>query len=318
MKENQHTGKFYSNGKLMITGEYLVLNGAEALALPVSRGQEMKVVHSSGKPCLMWYTYVENKLWFEACFSLPDLVIANTNDFPTAQHIREILLVVRKLNPGFLGEIYRYDVTCRINFDINWGLGSSSSLLANIASWAGIDPFGLHFQVSTGSGYDIAAAISETPVIYKLMNGRPEYRPVSFHPLFQEKLFFGYLGKKRKSSEAVENFRKDQFSATGAVDEISAITRQIAGVSDLYGFVQLLKRHDRIISQFLNEAPVAEQRFSDFNGYVKSLGAWGGDFALFASDYPRDYLISYFRKKDIKHWFTFKDMVKPVKPGIHV
>jgi len=30
---------FYSNGKLLITGEYLVLDGAKALALPTKYGQ---------------------------------------------------------------------------------------------------------------------------------------------------------------------------------------------------------------------------------------------------------------------------------------
>ena len=31
--------KYYSNGKLLITGEYVVLDGAKALALPTKFGQ---------------------------------------------------------------------------------------------------------------------------------------------------------------------------------------------------------------------------------------------------------------------------------------
>jgi hypothetical protein len=34
-KDNEKT--FYSNGKLLITGEYLVLDGAKAFALPKKR-----------------------------------------------------------------------------------------------------------------------------------------------------------------------------------------------------------------------------------------------------------------------------------------
>jgi mevalonate kinase len=34
---------FYSNGKLLITGEYLVLDGAKALALPTKFGQNLTV-----------------------------------------------------------------------------------------------------------------------------------------------------------------------------------------------------------------------------------------------------------------------------------
>ena len=33
------TQTFYSNGKLLITGEYVVLDGAKALALPTKFGQ---------------------------------------------------------------------------------------------------------------------------------------------------------------------------------------------------------------------------------------------------------------------------------------
>ena len=32
---------FYSNGKLLITGEYVVLDGAKALALPTKYGQNL-------------------------------------------------------------------------------------------------------------------------------------------------------------------------------------------------------------------------------------------------------------------------------------
>jgi hypothetical protein len=37
------TQTFYSNGKLLLTGEYVVLDGAEALALPTRFGQNLKV-----------------------------------------------------------------------------------------------------------------------------------------------------------------------------------------------------------------------------------------------------------------------------------
>ena len=34
---------FYSNGKLLLTAEYLVLDGAKALALPTKFGQDLEV-----------------------------------------------------------------------------------------------------------------------------------------------------------------------------------------------------------------------------------------------------------------------------------
>jgi hypothetical protein len=37
------TQTYYSNGKFLLTGEYLVLDGAEALALPTRFGQNLLV-----------------------------------------------------------------------------------------------------------------------------------------------------------------------------------------------------------------------------------------------------------------------------------
>ena len=34
---------YYSNGKLLLTGEYVVLDGAEALAVPTRFGQNLTV-----------------------------------------------------------------------------------------------------------------------------------------------------------------------------------------------------------------------------------------------------------------------------------
>ena len=39
---------FYSNGKLLITGEYLVLDGAKAFALPTKFGQKLTIEETEG------------------------------------------------------------------------------------------------------------------------------------------------------------------------------------------------------------------------------------------------------------------------------
>ena len=37
------TKVFYSHGKLLLTGEYVVLDGAKALAIPTNKGQYLTV-----------------------------------------------------------------------------------------------------------------------------------------------------------------------------------------------------------------------------------------------------------------------------------
>ena len=73
--------KFYSHGKLLITGEYMVLRGAEALAIPSKMGQllEFKSNHSR---TLKWESWDhKNQLWFTACIEIQDFSISKTNDF---------------------------------------------------------------------------------------------------------------------------------------------------------------------------------------------------------------------------------------------
>ena len=54
---------FYSPGKLMLTGEYLVLYGASSISLPLKLGQSMKVSVGPGKPLLRWLSKARGKTW---------------------------------------------------------------------------------------------------------------------------------------------------------------------------------------------------------------------------------------------------------------
>lgn len=306
---------YRSTGKLMITGEYLVLEGAEALALPTQRGQSLVISEIAGRPQLSWKTYIEKEFWFEANFSIPDLAIGNTNDFPIAQSLRELILAARELEPSFLTAEIRTEAVSNIEFNINWGLGSSSSLLVNVARWAGVDPFQLHSLISVGSGYDVAVAWKGVPIVYSLQNGQPAVREVVFHPPFTENLYFGWLGRKSRSVEAVADFKEKRPDLKKEVEEITLLTQKILRSNNIVDFTKLLNLHEKILSGVLEVKPLKKSRFSDFNGSVKSLGAWGGDFALFVSDYPRDYVSSYLKRKDIKSWFSYDDLI--AKPNIN-
>ena len=62
---------FYSNGKLLITGEYLVLEGAKSLAIPTKFGQNL-IVEKIEQRQLIWGSFTHTrKCWFEAVFDLP-------------------------------------------------------------------------------------------------------------------------------------------------------------------------------------------------------------------------------------------------------
>ncbi len=307
--EEKKTMILRSNGKLMLTGEYMVLRGAESLTLPLTKGQTMKITEEDGIPALDWRTNINGCYWFDARFSIPDFAIANTNDFPTAQNIRELLIAARKINPEFLMRKGNYKVENDLDFKPEWGLGSSSSLISNVAHWAGVNPFNLHFLISEGSGYDIAAADSEIPVVYEVHDNIPRITQVEFDPVFKDNLYFVYSGRKISSAGEVKRFRQLDGFIDSMVEEISGITRKITKSVSFKDFVKLIRRHEEIISAIIGRKPVGKTHFRDFKGIVKSLGAWGGDFILFASDYPVEYVTAYLRRKDLTTWFRYSDII---------
>ena len=61
---------FFANGKLLLTGEYAVLRGACALALPTKFGQHLTVEENNSN-FINWKSLDhENKVWFENDFDI--------------------------------------------------------------------------------------------------------------------------------------------------------------------------------------------------------------------------------------------------------
>ena len=132
MEEGSNTLHFRSNGKLMLSGEYLVLNGAKALALPTKLGQDLNI-QPIAQPKIIWYATQKNQPWLTAELDLHSFEISTTNHISIAQKLQKILTVAHQLNADFPGSSTGFQVSSNIEFNINWGLGSSSSLISNIA-----------------------------------------------------------------------------------------------------------------------------------------------------------------------------------------
>ncbi len=316
MPRDQHTEMHIrSNGKLMISGEYLVLAGAKSLAMPVKYGQSLHLKSTPHHETqLQWSSLVKGEKWLELIFMGPSLEILQENNLDResmkhAERLREILLAAKQINNSFLLDKLAWQAKSDIEFDLEWGLGSSSTLVSNIASWAQADPFKLLFQVSGGSGYDIACARSDTPVIYtyKGKNTTPEIQPCAFNPNFAKGLYFVFSGKKQRSEESLKKFDANK-AGKNDVAAISKITEQMLTVSQLSAFMQLMEAHEKIISKYTGMIPVKESRFNDFPGTIKSLGAWGGDFLLAASEAPESDVFNYFEEKGLNTVIPFGEM----------
>ncbi len=326
-RAGEASGSYFSRGKLLITGEYLILHGAGGLALPVQMGQTLEFINNNDR-LLSWTTMVGDERWFEAVFSGSGYRIKTASDMEKARFLRQILVNASSLSacPPVFGT-----VESTVGFDMGWGLGSSSSLISNVAYMFDIDPFALHFSVSEGSGYDIACARSDAPLIYRLEfhNERnlpeettagypgsfpePVYRPVVFNPPFGENLFFAYTGKKQDSAASVKKYLSAPKPGDRNLKRVSQISEEIISITDIEHFNELLKEHDSILSDLLGEIPVNDSIFKGLPGYFKSLGAWGGDFVLITWKDDAVELYSLLKQKGMDVVFPYDKIIYNAK-----
>jgi len=305
---------YYSNGKLLITGEYLVLDGAKALAIPTSFGQNLSI-QELNESKLIWESYTnDNDLWLQVEFDLPRLRIINAT-FDSgkdggydslAEHLQNILLEVKKINIDFLSSEQGFFVKSKLTFPRNWGLGSSSTLINNIAQWANVDAYQLQFNTFGGSAYDIACAQNNSPIIYQLKNENPIVETISFDPLFKDQLYFVHLNKKQSSRKGIDQYKNFKGNVSAFKEEISMLTKDAANCSRLSDFEKILIEHEHIISSIIKHKPIQQDLFADYFGQTKSLGAWGGDFILATGN---NNTLNYFKNKGYTTVIPYQEMI---------
>jgi mevalonate kinase len=305
---------FYSNGKLLLTGEYAVLDGAQALAVPTQFGQSQEVEEIYNQK-LVWESLDKNgNVWFEEELLIEQIALSQIPSNDVLKRLLQILKAATQLNPNFLNH-KGFKVTTRLDFDRDWGLGTSSTLINNIANWANIDAYKLLGLTFGGSGYDIACAQHDSAITYQLKNEIShairndkirKIKSVDFNPNFKDHLYFVHLNKKQNSREGIMHYKANKTDLSKQISEISDITSQIITCKSLKTFNILIKAHEEIIASVIRQNPIKERLFNDFKGAIKSLGAWGGDFVLATSkDNPK----AYFEAKGFLTVIPYTNMV---------
>jgi mevalonate kinase len=285
---------FYSNGKLLITGEYLVLDGAKSLALPTKFGQNL-IVEESNNQELKWKSYdADGSVWFEDTISFSDIISRTSLEKESVKNtLIAILHEAYLLNPKEIDLTKGFVVSTQLTFPRKWGLGTSSTLINNIAQWFGIDAFTLLKNSFGGSGYDIACAQNDCPVLYRLEHGKPIVEKVDFLPTFAKNLYFVYLNQKQNSKSAIASYKEKKNNLEAAKGIINQLTETVLNTKDENTFAQALEKHEKELSSILETKTVKESLFPDFEGTIKSLGAWGGDFVLVLSrENPKPYFVA--------------------------
>ena len=300
------TQKFYSNGKVLLSGEYAILDGALGLGLPTKFGQHLKV-RESNSGVLYWISLdYESNAWFEARYTLSPFKVIETSDTEISKRLVQILAEAKRLNPAFLSNTGGYQIKAQLTFPRDWGLGSSSTLLSNIAKWAKVNAYKLLNATFGGSGYDIACARHKLPILYQMGKSLPIVKEVDFRPSFSNQLYFVYLNRKQNSRDAIHYYSNLDSDKGEFIHKISSITEKLLVSSSLNEFEQLLALHEKLISKAIGLEPIRERLFPDYNGAIKSLGAWGGDFIMGTGDKETP---NYFRRKGFNTVIPYAEMI---------
>jgi mevalonate kinase len=256
--------------------------------------QELNVI-STNSDFVNWKSFNKNnQIWYEEKFFLDKgNLIYNSQKNKMSDLIVHLFDYIHTFNSPekSIGNEFIW----KINFDRNWGLGSSSTLINNLSKWAKVNPYKLLFSVFNGSGYDIACCDKNNPIIFQKKDGYLTVSNTTFNPNFLNNLFLIYLNKKQDTQKSIQNFLKTDESFNEGINQINEIVHEIENVKNITTFESLIERHEKIIANILQTPTIQNEKFPDYNnGVIKSLGSWGGDFILASGD---EKSIDYFKEK---------------------
>ena len=296
----------FSTGKLLLTSEYVILDGALALAVPTRLGQEFSCEENTTAPHrILWEAFHQNKPWLKIKINYKNWKIIETNIPSSAQFILKTLQIIQKLSLDKFKDKTSYHIKTNLQFPANFGWGSSSTLMVNLSRWANINAFELNEMALGGSGYDIAVAQEISAILYRLENNQRHIERLHYSPNFKNELILIHLNQKQDSREGI-NLYRSQTKSQKLINDFSEITKDILYTKNIGDFTELMELHEKKLSNFLKLNTIKEKYFADCPSFVKSLGAWGGDFVLSTkfSDYK-----NYFFERGFTTVLDYEDVV---------
>lgn len=298
-------GKIFSPGKLLLTSEYFVLDGSLALAVPTRLGQDFFYEEiEDGNSLVYWEALHQNNPWLQVKINYKNWEILETNLPEAAKFILKVLKNAQSLSSVKFNSDKTYHLKTNLQFPSDFGLGSSSTLMNNLAEWAEINPYELNEISLGGSGYDIAIAAEKSSLLYRT---KPErfVQKVDFNPSFKDKIIFIHLNQKQDSREGI-NLYKSKPKSEALIKEFSEITEQVLIAENISQFSDLMEEHEQKISNFLGIPTAKEKYFKDYSGFIKSLGAWGGDFVMASKS---GNFLRYFQSKNYNKIFEWSELI---------
>ncbi|MEM9835308.1 MAG: GYDIA family GHMP kinase [Bacteroidota bacterium] len=302
--------EYYGHGKLLLTGEYTVLDGALSLAVPTRFGQYLRVQLGVNQGITWTSLDHSGTPWLALRWSLlesdqPEVIVGETG---AALRLVEILQAAEQLKSGTLAQLKGLAITTELEFDREWGLGSSSTLFHCLGEWLSVDPFALLAATFGGSGYDLACAAAGGPIEYQLVGGAPQWSEIDWSPDWLVRTYFVYRNQKQNSRAGIRKYREKP-ADLGTIEAITALTEALKECEFFGDARRIITEHERITSSIIDQPAVKDALFPDFPGAIKSLGAWGGDFMWVATELDDRRVRAYFFDKGFPTVLGWSDMI---------
>ncbi len=282
----------------MLFGEYLVLKGADCLAFPLKFGQILTIQKANQ---LRWESYSKHGLWFNVSMD-SNFKVIETNNIKVAEILQQLFLVIRRERPEL---DFQQFFKAEANFELDWGLGSSSTLISLLSQWSAVDAQQLLEVSFGGSGYDVACAESKRPIVFANNQIKQE---IQLSKSITDKLLFIYLGNKQNSKKEVQRFEEIDVHSDD-IYAMNSIIEKAIKTDKIDVFEQLLNNSNALIAQLIKMPMLKPRLFKDYPYSIKYLGAWGGDFFL-ATFRNLEMAKSYFKQKGYNTMFTYNELIK--------
>ena len=293
---------YYASGKLLLFGEYLVLKGARSLSIPLRYGQKMMVEKVDSKE-INWLSRVIGKEWFSAKFT-NQLEKIEATDHQIAESLQYLLEMVREENPSLFYNGLNFHLEA--DFPMEWGFGSSSTLISLLAQWSNTDPYRLLKNSFGGSGYDVACATADSPIVFE--SGKNTKEAIELSEKITSKLLFIYSGKKQKSKNEVSRFEEIAVSEN-QIQQMNNLVNSVIACEDIEIMEALIEQSEHLLSEILSLETIKNSTFSNYPHSIKSLGAWGGDFFM-ATYRDEEVAREYFSKRGYEVQFNYDQIIK--------
>jgi mevalonate kinase len=311
---------FYAPGKILLVGEYTVTKGFEGLAVPVKSGQWMDVWEFDS-PGNAEDRFIFNALdsrgasWFSESFDISNLKsnsletnavksnVADENFENNESHLSKLLALVPE-SFWKSGKSYRFET--RLEFERSSGLGSSSTFVQLMSNYFKLDPFQVQDLVFGGSGYDVAIAAVQKPLIYWRNEQGVHFRQWKLNSELTKDWKVVFLGNKvnsRTSTSQVSDMLEDLSNDENYRMQIQKIIEIVRDAQELMALETGIEMYQMFLSQLLGMVtPYTYFGVKPLpRGVCKWLGAWGGDMLL-VNSVVWDAYYSLWNGCEVKNW----------------